>query len=151
VDVAAEFVRPGAGPSPVGFYAECAGPGAEGRCVGGGRALEGGLRNVTAARHIVRSVGGGRIGEDRYPESGRGIVVRILHITDEISPEVAGVLYLRQHRLLFIVDALASAGVFPGPVERRKQHRRQNGDNGNHHKKFDQRESFSHLFFSCYS
>ena len=38
------------------------------------------------------------------------------------------------------IDTGNLVGFFPGIVQRRKQHRRQNGDDGDHDQKFDERK-----------
>ena len=148
LNVVAEPVQPVAGPLPAVLHAERAGPVVERRHIRNGRALQRCLRDIAAALHVVSSVRGRRIGEDRNPESGGGVVVRILHVADIESVEIAGILRLGQYRLFFIVDALGSASAVPRFIECGEQHGRQNGDDRNHHQQLDQGKwILFHLFF----
>lgn len=76
---------------------------------------------------------------------------RTLYVENEIILEISGVHELETHALFQVAEAGRPAPAFPRLVQRRQQHRRQNGDDGYHDEELDKSESFSlfHFYFSC--
>jgi hypothetical protein len=65
------------------------------------------------------------------------LVVRV----EELVLKIGGVHEHAYAHLPMDVYAIGNVGFGFGPSERRQEQRRQDGDNGNHHQEFDQRES----------
>lgn len=101
-----------------------------------GRALQGSPGKVAASFYGKRSGSILLVAEDGGPQPVGGIVSGVLHRDDVVVVIIPGILNLRHHGLLLVIDALGGLGLLPCVVQGRQHQARQNGDDRDNDKDY---------------
>ena len=101
-----------------------------------GRALQSSLGKIAASFYGKRSGSILLVAEDGGPQPVGGIVSGVLHRDDVVVVIIPGILNLRHHGLLLVIDALGGLGLLPCVVQGRQHQARQNGDDRDNDKDY---------------